>query len=396
MMRPPRWPLAARFALGLAALPAGAAADVTVPILYLRQEVARPPVLSNLDAVPGDLGLAGAEVALEDNRTTGRFLKQDYGLEVVSVPPGGDFLAAARAGLSRAQLVLVDAPADDVLALADLPQAQGALLFNVAAEDARLRDVDCRANLLHTIPETAARTDALMQLLAARAWGRVVMVVGPNPADQALADSYRRSAAKFGLQIAAEKVWSFDTDLRESTLDEIPRFTQDFPDHDVLIVADATDDFGRYVEHNTWLPRVVAGSDGLVPQAWAPVVEAWGAVQLQNRFEAQAHRDMQGQDYAGWIAVRAIGEAVTRENTADPARLRAHLLDQRLVLDGFKGRGLSFRDWNGQLRQPIPIANDRALVAMAPLPGFLHQTDELDTLGLDRPESTCTAFGGPP
>lgn len=396
MMRPPRWPLAARFVLGLAALPAGAAADVTVPILYLRQEVARPPVLSNLDAVPGDLGLAGAEVALEDNRTTGRFLKHDYGLEVVSVPPGGDFLAAARAGLSRAQLVLVDAPADDVLALADLPQAQGALLFNVAAEDARLRDADCRANLLHTIPETAARTDALMQLLAARAWGRVVMVVGPNPADQALADSYRRSAAKFGLQIAAEKVWSFDTDLRESTLDEIPRFTQDFPDHDVLIVADATDDFGRYVEHNTWLPRVVAGSDGLVPQAWAPVVEAWGAVQLQNRFEAQAHRDMQGQDYAGWIAVRAIGEAVTRENTADPARLRAHLLDPGLVLDGFKGRGLSFRDWNGQLRQPIPIANDRALVAMAPLPGFLHQTDELDTLGLDRPESTCTAFGGPP
>jgi ABC transporter substrate binding protein (PQQ-dependent alcohol dehydrogenase system) len=200
------------------------------------------------------------------------------------------------------------------------------------------------------------------------------------------------SAAKFGLTIAAEKDWTFDTDLRESVMDEIPRFLQDLPDHDVLLVADETDDFGRYVEHNTWLPRPVAGSDGLLATAWSPRVEAWGAAQLQLRFEKDAEREMRARDYAAWTAVRAIGEAVTRTSSADPATLRAFMLSPDFQLDGFKGRALSFRTWNGQLRQPIAVANARALVTLAPVEGFLHQRNEMDSLGLDEPESACTAF----
>lgn len=370
-----------------------AASEIAVPVIYLKQEVDRPPVLSNYDAVPEDLGPAGAAVALKDNLTTGGFLGHRYTLEVVTVPPGGDFLAATRAALAVAPFLLVEAAPDQITAAADLPEAEGALLFNVASGAAGLRDTNCRANLLHTIPEDAARTDALMQLLAARRWTDAVMITGPKPADAAYAEALRRSAAKFGLRIKAEKEWTFDTDLRDSTLKEVPRFTQDFPDHHVLLVADETDDFGRYVEHNAWLPRPVAGSEGLEPQAWSHVIEAWGAVQLQNRFEAEAGRNMQSEDYAAWLALRAIGEAVTRTNSGDPATLRGYLLSEAFGLDGFKGRALTFRAWNGQLRQPIPVANARALVAMAPLEGFLHQVNETDSLGLDAPESACTAFG---
>jgi ABC transporter substrate binding protein (PQQ-dependent alcohol dehydrogenase system) len=68
-------------------------------------------------------------------------------------------------------------------------------------------------------------------------------------------------------------------------MDEIPRFLQDMPDHDIMPIAGETDDIARYVDDNTWLPRPVAGSSGLVPTAWSPVIESWGAVQLQNRFE---------------------------------------------------------------------------------------------------------------
>ena len=64
-----------------------ARANLSVPVLYLRAEVARPPVLSNLDPVPRDLGLAGAQVALADNLTTGSFMGHAYALTVVSVPP---------------------------------------------------------------------------------------------------------------------------------------------------------------------------------------------------------------------------------------------------------------------------------------------------------------------
>ena len=381
--------LAAAFAF--AAPPA--AAEIAVPVIYLKQDVDRPPVLSNYDAVPEDLGPAGAAVALKDNLTTGGFLGHRYTLEVVTVPPGGDFLAAARGALAVAPFLLVEAAPEQITAAADLPEAEGALLFNVASGAAGLRSAECRANLLHTIPEDAARTDALMQLLAARRWTDAVMITGPKPADAAYAEALRRSAAKFGLRIRAEKEWTFDTDLRDSTLKEVPRFTQDFPEHHVLLVADETDDFGRYVEHNAWLPRPVAGSEGLEPQGWSHVIEGWGAVQLQNRFEAEAGRNMQSQDYAAWLALRAIGEAVTRTNSGDPATLRGYLLSDAFGLDGFKGRALTFRAWNGQLRQPIPVANGRALVAMAPLEGFLHQVNETDSLGLDAPESACTAFG---
>ncbi len=367
-------------------------ADLTVAIAYLRLEVDRPPVLSNLDPVPDDLGIAGAEIAVADTQTTGSFLGHDYSLTLVSVPPGGDLVAAATEALETKQLILIDADAAAILSVADLPAAQGALILNVASGAEALRSADCRANLLHTIPEDAARTDALMQVLQKKQWQEAVLITGPQSADLAFADALRRSATKFGITIAAEKEWTFDTDLRESTMDEIPRFTQDFPDHDVILIADETDDFGRYVEHNSWLPRPVAGSDGMVPTAWSPVIESWGAVQLQNRFKDHAGRGMRGQDYAGWAAIRAIGEAVTRTGSADPATIRGFLLAPDFQMDGFKGRGLSFRAWNGQLRQPIAVVNARALVTLAPVEGFLHQRSEMDTLGLDEPESACTAF----
>ena len=68
-----------------------------------------------------------------------------------------------------------------------------------------------------------------------------------------------------------------------------------------------------------------------------------------------------------------------------------YLLNE-LQLAGFKGRPLSFRAWNGQLRQPMGLAHQSALVAMAPLDGFLHSRNELDGLGYDKPESNCKAF----
>lgn len=371
---------------------APARAELPVAITYLRLEVDRPPVLSNLDPVPEDLGIAGAELALTDNLTTGSFMGHAYTLALVSVPAGEDPTAAATRALKTSRLILIDADPATILSVADLPEARDALLFNVASGAENLRSADCRANLLHTIPEDAARTDALMQVLQKKQWQDTVLITGPYPADRAFAEALRRSAAKFAITIAAEKEWTFDTDLRDSTMDEVPRFLQDFPDHDVVLIADETDDFGRYVEHNTWLPRPVAGSDGMVPTAWAAVIESWGAVQLQNRFEEAAHRNMRGQDYAAWLAVRALGEAVTRTNSADPATLRAHLLDADFQMDGFKGRGLSFRAWNGQIRMPIAVVNARALVTLAPIEGFLHGRNEMDSLGLDEPESACTAF----
>ena len=376
--------------LSLMALPVFA--ETTLGVGYLRVDVPRPPVLSNLDAIPENNGMAGAQTGLKDNMTTGKFLGQTYTLTVASVPKGDDPLAVAAQMLAETPYLILDAPAPVLLAIADLPQAQGALLFNASAGDVSLRDGDCRANLFHSLPSDAMRTDALAQVLVQKRWTDLVMIAGNFPADIAYADAIRRSLTKFGLRLSAEKTWDADADMRRTASQEIPLFTQDFGDYDALILADELHDFGRYVLYNTWQARPVVGSEGLSAQTWAPVIEQWGAAQLQSRFSDQHSRDMTSLDYAAWTAIRTLGEAVTRTNATDPQTLRDYILSDAFELAGFKGRALTYRAWNGQLRQPIAIAHPRALVAQAPLEGFLHQTNELDSLGLDRPESKCEAF----
>ena len=382
------WVLAA----GLMLIAAAGRAETVLGATYLKLREPPRPVLSNLDPIPEDEGIAGARLALADNMTTGSFLGQSYTLDVVDLQPGADALTAARDALATAPFLILDADAATVMAVADLPEARDALIFSVAAQDRILRDEGCRANVFLTAVSYAMRADALMQALLVKRWTRLALISGPTPADRAFAEALKASATKFGLEIVAEKDWSERADLRRTASAEVPLFTQDLPDHDVLLIADEADDFARYLAYNTWLPRPVAGSEGMTPVGWAPVLEQWGAAQLQSRFEDQSARQMRPRDYAAWAAMRTLGEAMTRTNSADPATLRAFILSDEFELAGFKGRPLSFRPWNGQLRQPMPIVHAEALVDQAPLEGFLHQTNELDSLGLDRPESACRAF----
>lgn len=379
-------------ALSLGVCTAALAETLQVPLIWLRHAEPERPVLSNLDPIPEDRGQAGAELGLSDNLTTGAFLGQDYSLEVIEIAPEDDPLPEARAALARSPYMVLDAPAETLLAIADLPEAQNAVLFNAAASDMALRGENCRANLLHTKTSYAMQTDALMQFARAKRWEDLVLITGNTPEDAAYAAALTTSAAKFGLTIAETKPWIFDADMRRNAAQEVPLFTQDLAEHDLLLIADVANDFARYIAYNTWAPRPIAGAEGLRPVSWAPVVEQWGAAQLHSRFQDLAGRDMTPRDYASWAAVRAVGEAVTRTKSADPATIRDYLLSDSFELAGFKGRPLSFRTWNGQMRQPIPLVTRAALVAQAPLEGFLHQRTELDTLGIDQPETTCTAF----
>ena len=383
-------------ALGLGlALACTAAAAEPLRVDWIERRVVAPPVLSNLAAPPEDLGLSGARLSLQDVAATGTFLGIEWELHETVVPPEQDFRAAAERLLADgARILVARAPAEDLLVLADLPQAQDALILNTSAPEDRLRGADCRANLLHTAPSTAMRTDALAQFLTRRQWTALALITGPQPEDRAFAEALKQSLAKFGLALAGEKDWPITGDMRRAAAEEVPLFTQDLPEHDILLVADERGDFGRYLPFNTWIPRPLAGSEGVKPLGWSGVVEQNGAAQLQNRFRALASREMQAADYAAWVAIAAVADARTRGGSGDPAALRAYLISDKVRIAGFLGRPLSFRAWDGQMRQPIPLVTERAVVGTAPFEGFLHATSELDTLGADRPETLCTAFGG--
>jgi len=364
-----------------------AEAPLQVQIGYLGYRPDPGPLLSNVIPEPADAGQRGAELAIIDSNSTGAFLNQRYSLTSASVDSPEALLTAAQAQHAQGlRLFVVNAPAASLRQLsAALPDS---LLFNAGSPDDRLRSTDCLANVLHTLPSRAMLADALAQFLVLRTWQKALLIVGPTEDDQAYAAALRRAAKRFGVQLVAEKAWRFDNDQRRSAQADMPLFTQT-ADYDVVLVADERGDFGEYVPYQTWYPRPVAGTQGLTPTGWHKTVETYGAAQLQKRFEALAGRWMNDRDFAAWMAVRSVASAVNKLRQVDPQAIRQLELSEQLPLDGFKGRKLSYRAWNGQLRQPIPIVQPRALVSTSPQDGFLHPTNEMDSLGYDQPEVTC-------
>ncbi|UCI10517.1 branched-chain amino acid ABC transporter substrate-binding protein [Mesorhizobium sp. B1-1-8] len=390
-----RMRLALAFLMLLAMAPPGLAEPQTLVIGYLGEQRKPPLPLGPLDEVVTDDGLQGARLGIADDVSTGRFLSQQFRLHEIVLKPGETPAEAVRefaaAGIS---FVVADLDADRLLQASDAPGAERMTLFNSRALDERLRQEDCRNNVLHTIPSRAMLADGLAQYLVWKRWQHWFLLVGPHPEDQAMAVAFRRAAARFGAEITIDQPWTFRpangrADTGHVTLQtEIPAATQ-VGDYDVLVVADEADEFGAFLEGRTALARPVVGTQGLVATGWSAVNEEWGAAQLQDRFHKQAGRWMLASDYAAWLALRSIGEAATRVHSLDPIAIGKYLHGEDFLLAGFKGQGLSFRPWNGQMRQPILIAGARLLVSSSPQPGFLHQRTPLDTLGIDLEESTC-------
>lgn len=387
--------LALMFLVLLAVVSRAPAEPQTMVIGYLGEQRKPPLPLGPLDEVVTDDGLQGARLGIADDAGTGRFLGQQFRLRQVILKPGETPAEAVKefadAGIS---FVVADLDAALLLQAGDAPGAERMTLFNSRAPDDRLRQEDCRGNILHTIPSRAMLADGLAQYLVWKRWQHWYLLVGPHPEDQAMATALRRAAARFGAELTTDQPWTFRpangrADTGHVTLQtEIPAATQ-ASDYDVLVVADEADEFGAYLQGRTALPRPVAGTQGLVATGWSAVNEEWGATQLQDRFHRQAGRWMLPSDYAAWLAVRSVGEAATRLRSLDPTAIANYLRGGDFLLAGFKGQGLSFRAWDGQMRQPILIAGPRLLVSSSPQPGFLHQRTPLDTLGIDLEESVC-------
>jgi ABC transporter substrate binding protein (PQQ-dependent alcohol dehydrogenase system) len=376
--------------------PPFADASTTVPIAYLKQEVKRAIPLSRLNVEPEDVGIAGAEIALKDNNTTGRFTKQQFTLDVERVPVGGDAVAALEKLVeSGHHFVLVDAPAETLLRLADSVKGKDVLLFNVRAEDVSLRQEDCRANVLHTAPDLAMLADALAQYLVWKRWQRWLVVKGVFPEDLAYLDVLHRAAKRFGGTIVEEREYKETPGARRSDSGQqqiqlqMPAFTQGAPNYDVVVVADEKEVFGPYLPYRTWDPRPVAGTAGLMAMSWHPAHEQWGATQMQNRFQRFAKRFMLPLDYQAWVAMRAIGEGASRAGSGDFAPVNAYIRSDDFGLAAFKGQKVTFRKWDGQLRQPILLGGPDLPVSTSPQEGFLHEHAEVDTLGIDETESKC-------
>src|SRR3979411_2719500 len=371
-----------------------AAEPVDIGIGYLGHAGVRS-TLSLVQQPADNDGLAGARLAVEDNNTTGKFPTQHCPLHEARLKDGDHAAQAANTLAEQNSFIIADLPAESLLKVADALRDRGTVLFNAGAIDDRLREEDCRANVIHVAPTRSMLAGGLAQYLVWKQWKRWMLVVGSHDEDRLFAEALRRSATRFGAKIVQERVFEDTGGARRTDSGvtliqrQMPVFTQQTPVYDILVAADESEVFASYLPYRTWDPRPVAGSAGLVPKSWDAAQDQWGAVQMQNRFLKLNSRRMTGLDMQAWTAARMIGEAASRTNSGDPKPVFDFLKGPDFSVAAFKGTRLTLRDWNLQLRQPILLADGRSVVSVPPQEGFLHQVSELDTLGVDRPETKC-------
>ncbi len=374
-----------------------------VPIGYLKEHRDLPLPSSRLDIEPKDAGLAGAKMAIEENNAGGRFLGDYYSLDPAEVASPEEALEAAEKLLdSGHNYIVVDASAETLLKLADWGKDKDVLFFNVRAADVSLRQEDCRANVMHVVPDRFMLADALAQYLVTKQWTNWLLVHGSTEADLAYADAVKRAASRFGANIVDTREYKDLSGGRRDDIGVIPPGRQASlgsaalaatPDYQIIVVADESQHFGPFMPYRGGGDaRPVAGTTGLTATTWSPGHEKWGATQANNNFEKDFGRLMLPIDHQAYIAARTVGEAVSRNPDNKFAEVAAFIRGPELQLAPFKGIKQQYRPWDGQFRQPILIATDKVPVSVSPQKGFPHASHpeiEVDTLGIDEPESRC-------
>jgi ABC transporter substrate binding protein (PQQ-dependent alcohol dehydrogenase system) len=331
----------------------------------------------------GPLGEA-LQMAIDENRLE----LESAGLDISIAPQAVANLEGARAAAlaaekSGAAVLLTDLPAAWTLSVADAVKIP---VLNLSEAADSLRQQDCRARLFHLIPSERMRADALAQTLVARKWSKLLLLTGPSALDQQRAVTVQASIKRFGLQVVATKPFKLSADPRERDLAN-PLLLTAGSAYDAVWVVDSDGEFARGLPYRTVLPRPVVGDAGLVALAWHAQFERFGAPQVVRRFAKANKRAMTAQDWAAWMAGKALVAALTAAPKG-PASAWATAL-AKTPLDGSKGTNMSFRAWDGQLRQPLVLSDGQGVIGTAPVEGMMHPSDALDTLGADAPENLC-------
>ena len=378
-------------ALGLWSSAALSEGPVTIGYLGLQDDPRYHPdvVYTRIEIAPGGNPIDGATMGVADLKVVSDAVGQVVSLDHQEATDAASLTAKVQDMVAAGeQFIILDLPADLVEQVATATSDLAVTLVNATAPEDRLRSL-CIPNLLHSAASDRMNADALVQYLRLRNWTKVLMLVGPLERDKAMADAFRASADRQRFQISDTREFTLATDPANRERNNTQLITGGV-DYDIVFVADNQGEFSRYLPYDTQLPRLVVGSTGLVASEWQWSWDRDGSTQVTVRFEELTDgRRMTGQDWATWIAAKAIVTSYAKARSDDYEKIAAYIRGERLKIDGSKGVQLNFRPWDGQLRMPIVLATHNAVIAEAPLEGFLHQTNTLDTLGTDEPEHSC-------
>lgn len=369
----------------------GPAKPVTIGYLGLVKDPRHAAFYANteIELAPADDPTLGAQMGIDDGKFMASAVGMKLSLDTERATDVAGLMAKVKTMVGQGErFILLDLPGDLVGKVAGAAKGVKVTFINISAPDNFLRK-SCDTNLLDTAASDRMDTDALVQFLSTHNWTKVLVLEGATARDKAFAKSFETSAKRLRLDIVATRQFSLSRNPAKRAKNNTLLVTGN-ADYDVVFVADSDQEFARYLPYQTQLARPVIGSTGLMAGEWDWTWDLYGAPQVLHRFlHLSGGRRMTDADWAAWMAVKTVTMAYSRAGLDDPDKVDAYLRSSNLSADGSKGRTLNYRSWSGQLRQPILLSTSNAVIAEAPLAGFLHRTNTLDTLGEDKPESKC-------
>lgn len=345
---------------------------------------------TRIEISPAIHPVEGARLAIDDMKIITDAANIQLSLDEQEASNADDAIARLNAMAAAGErFAVVDLPGDVLAQVAPAVANSKITLINATAPQDSLREL-CLPNLMHAAASDRMIGDSYAQFLRHRNWTKVLMLVGQEPRDIEMADAFQASLDRLQIQLVARKTFTMSTDPANRENNDTLLITGGM-DYDVIYVADSLGEYSRHLPYATQLARPVIGSTGLIASEWHWSWDQDSATQVTLRFQraAQGNRVMSGYDWDAWMATKAIATAYAKARSTDPDKIDAYLKGKRLFVDGSKGVRMDFRQWDRQLRMSIALATSNAVIGSAPFPEFLHEGNDLDSLGVDAPESKC-------
>lgn len=388
---------------------AASGAAALVPLAWPRGGWARQPQpeLIRLGLVvpstpAGAATSRGAELGAAEAAQLAGLLGSRFELATRAADGARDARAAAAALFEQDDVTAVaggldEASADAIGAEAD---AHGRLFLNVGAPDDSLRGARCRRHAFHVQASAAMYADALAAWLAGeQGLTRWTFIDGGASDDAAYARARAALLAQNGESVARLAV--SDSASAAAALSAIARSSPQVTW--VLLRGEARADFARRYRDAGLAPTLAFGlpSDvpiwaipaesrlGLWPVLWHPRLFRYGAEQVTDRFQDRFAEPPDSVAWAAWMAAKILAEGALRARSVDGSALAAYLEGRRAQFDGHKGRSLTFRPWDHQLRQPVYLVRARPSGA-APRETFEHVAEL--PLGEPGPDTSSPEF----
>ena len=335
--------------------------------------------------------VAGAELGLKDIKPFQRMAKVNFELLTKSIKDTENIGEIIYNHIleNNIKIIITDLPKNELLKVVTKVSDLNISLMNISERDNSIRSEQCHENLFHIIPSNRMLTDSLAQYLSDKKWRKVLILTGPLKEDEEKSNSFKESAKQFGLKVVDERKFLLGNDPRARDQNDLD-FLTGSNKYDAVYISDTHREFSYKVPFATQQPAAVVGSAGLIARAWHWSYLRHGAPQVHGRFERMHNRRMTEENWASWVAMRMIAEALVRfKSDEKETNLNEVFNNPQFKIGGSKGPALTFRPWNRQLRQTIMISSENWVTSIAPLEGFVHRDNNLDTIGMDAKTSNC-------